>query len=116
MRLTATIVNSAIAANSAIARAARSVFKTISPPYLSTSLICISHNSLACLNVSFRALLAFTPTLPKGGPLFLFATWRVKKANEEPRLLYKDACRARKFQYLVLFSDRLRHCIPSCGN
>src|SRR6266850_1573298 len=57
---TATIVNTAIAANSAIARAARSVFKTISPPYLSTSLICISHNSLACLNVSFRALLAFT--------------------------------------------------------
>src|SRR5712692_746525 len=73
---TVTIVNSAIAASRTKARATRSIFKRIVPPYFQFSLVCISHESLA--------------RPPQAdGPLLLFAIWQVRKANEEPPLYYK---------------------------
>src|SRR5712664_1509956 len=70
------INNSPIAASRAKARTTRLVCKRIVPPYFRFSLVCNSPGRLA-------------RPRDAGGPLFLFAIWRVKKANEEPPLYYK---------------------------
>src|SRR5260370_27971163 len=72
----AIIVDSPMAASRTKARTTRLVFKRIVPPYFRFSLVYNSHGRLA-------------RPRDAGGPLFLFAIWRVKKAKEETPLYYK---------------------------
>src|SRR5260370_17039807 len=71
----AIIVDSPMAASRTKARTTRLVFKRIVPPYFRFSLVYNSHGRLA-------------RPRDAGGPLFLFAIWRVKKANQEPPPFY----------------------------
>src|SRR5260370_21043126 len=87
----AIIVDSPMAASRTKARTTRLVFKRIVPPYFRFSLVYNSHGRLA-------------RPRDAGGPLFLFAIWRVKKANEEPPLYYKTQCAAGSFNKRSCFS------------